>query len=153
MRSEVGEVVCEVYAAGAKLVALDGGIGVDGEIPGELKGRVRAHRGELLEAVAGDPLEGPGWDARTALCRRALEWLDGEVEKLGPGGAIRLNAATEALCRQDVSDRLNEAWCAGSFDGFRAALRDYARVGLRAARVEEARSKTGSTAAVTPTGG
>lgn len=135
--SEVGEVICEVYAAGAKLVVLDGGIGIDGELPGELKSRVIAHRGELLEAVAGDPLEGPGWEVRAALYRRALQWLGGEIAKLGPGGTFRENAATKALCRQDVTDRLNGAWCDGSFDEFRAALREYARAGLRAAKSEE----------------
>ncbi len=137
MKSEVGEVVCEVYTAGAKLVALDNGIGVDGEIPGELKGRVRAHRGELLEALVGDPLVGPGWEARAALYHRALEWLGGEIEKLAPGGTFRENAAAKALCRQDVADRLNGAWCDGNFDRFRAALRGYARAGLRAAKYEE----------------
>jgi hypothetical protein len=132
--NEVADVVCEVYAAGAKLVFLDGGIGVEGEIPGELKGKARVHRVELLEAVGGDPLQGPGWEVRTALYRQALRWLDGEIGQMGLEGARRERAATDALCRQDVADRLNRVWCDGTFDEFRGALREYVRAGLAAAR-------------------
>ena len=112
----VGAVVSEVYAAGANLKVLDGGLAVGGEIPNELKQRVRAHRNELLEALVGDPLEGFGWEARTALYRQALRWLDGEVEKVGPKGAPGARAAIDALCRQDVADPLNAAWCDGNFE-------------------------------------
>jgi hypothetical protein len=35
--NEVGAVVSEVYAAGASLVVLDGGLAIDGEIPDALK--------------------------------------------------------------------------------------------------------------------
>jgi hypothetical protein len=95
---------------------------------------VRAHKGELLEALVGDPLEGSGWEARTALYRRALRWLDGEVEKMGPEDPARVRAAVDALCRQDVAEPLNAAWCGGDFGEFRAALREHVKVGLRAAR-------------------
>ncbi len=130
----IGAVVCEVYAAGASLVVLDGGLAVDGEIPNELTERVRAHRDELLEALVGDPLEGFGWEARTALYRQALRWLDGEVEKMAPKDPTRARAAIDALCRQDVADPLNAAWCGGDFEEFRAALRMYVRAGLHAAK-------------------
>ena len=134
MTNEVGEIVCEVYAAGAKLVVLDGGIGVEGEIPGELKGKVRVHREELLEAVDGDPLQGPGWEARTALYRRALRWLDGQIVQMESTGTLEKRAAADALCRHNAADRLNRAWCDGTFDEFRAALREHVRAGLKAAR-------------------
>jgi hypothetical protein len=132
--NEIGAVVCEVYAAGASLVVLDGGLAVDGEIPNELTERVRAHRDELLEVLVGDPLEGFGWEARTALYRQALRWLDGEVEKIGPESTLRARAAIDALCRQDVADPLNAAWLGEDFREFRAALREYVRAGLHAAR-------------------
>src|SRR5215218_2508143 len=126
--NEVGTVVSEVYAAGANLIVLDGGLAVDGEIPNELTERVRAHKDELLEALVGDPLEGFGWEARTALYRQALRWLDGEVEKMGPEAPAMVQAITDALCRQAVADPLNAAWCGGDFGEFRAALREYIRV-------------------------
>src|ERR671911_59917 len=102
--NEVGAVVCEVYDAGASLMVLDGGLAVDGEIPGELKERVRTHRDNLLEALAGDSLEGLGWQVRTALYRQALRWLDGEIEKLELKGTSRERAAIDVLCRQDVAE-------------------------------------------------
>ncbi len=136
MVSEVGEVICNVYAVGAQLVILDGGLGIGGEIPDELRGKVRALRPELLEALDGDPLHGPGWEARTALHRQALQWLSEEIEERKPGGALRATAARKVLCREDVTNRLDTAWCDGGFDEFRAALREYAKAGLRAARGE-----------------
>jgi len=147
--NEVGTVVSEVYAAGASLVVLDGGLAVDGEIPNELTERVRAHKDELLEALVGDPLEGFGWEARTALYRQALRWLDGEVEKIGPEGTLRARAAVDALCQRQVADRLNRAWCGGDFEEFRAALRTYVKAGLHAARDKDRGYKVERPAAVT----
>ena len=135
--NEVGAVFSEVYAAGARLVVMDGGLAVDGEIPDELRERVRAHEDGLLEALVGDPLEGFGWEARTALYRQALRWLDGEVEKMGSKNPTRARAVVDALCRQDGADPLNAAWCGGDFGGFRAALRVYVKVGLHAARSKD----------------
>jgi len=132
--NEIGAVVCEVYAVGARLVVLDGGLAVDGGIPEELKEKVRAHRQVLLDAIVGDPLEKVGWEARTALFRQALRWLDREIEKMGFEGARQERTAIEVLCRQDVADSLNTAWCDGSFDEFRTALRNYVRAGLHAAK-------------------
>ena len=131
---EVGELVSKIYASGARLVVLDGGLALDGEISDALKEKVRAHRGELLDALVGDPLEGPGWEARRALYRQALRWLDAEVEKMGPKVPTRARAAIDALCRQDVADPLNAVWCGGDFGEFRAALRLYVRAGLDAAK-------------------
>jgi hypothetical protein len=135
--NEIGAVVCEVYAVGASLVVLDGGLAVDGEIPNEITERIRAHRDELLEAIVGDPLEGPGWEARTALYRQALRWLDGEVEKMGPKDSPMERTVISALCQQDVADPLNAAWCDGDFEEFRAALREYVRAGLHAAKSKD----------------
>jgi hypothetical protein len=140
--NEVEAVVCEVYAVGANLVVLDGGLAVDGEIPDKLKEKVRAHRDKLLEALMGDPLEGFGWEARTALYRQALRWLDEEVEKMGPKGAPRARAAIDALCQQDVADPLNVAWCGGDFEQFRAALRMYVKAGLHGAKSKDPRGNT-----------
>src|SRR5918998_6177041 len=109
--NEVGAVVCEVYAVGASLVVLDGGLAIDGEIPDALKKKIRAHREELLDALVGDPLEGLGWEARTALFRQALRWLDEEIEKMGSKGTPSEQAAIDTLCHQDVAEPLNAAWC------------------------------------------
>jgi hypothetical protein len=140
--NEIGAVVCEVYAVGASLVVLDGGLAMDGEIPEELKEKVRAHRDEILEALVGDPLEGPGWEARTTLYRSALQWLDKEIEKMGLNGTSRTRAAIDALCQQDVADPLNAAWLGEDFGEFRAALREYVRVGLHAAKSKDQGGKT-----------
>jgi hypothetical protein len=139
---EVAELVSEIYASGARLVVLGGGLALEGEISDALKEMVSAHKEELLEALVGDPLEGLGWEARTALHRRALRWLDGEVEKLGPKYPTRARAAVDAMCRQDVADPLEAALCGGDFGEFRAALRKYAKVGLRAARGKDRVGKT-----------
>ncbi len=132
--SAVSEVVCEVYAAGARLVLLDGGIGVEGEVPNELKEKIRGRGAELLLALDGDPLQGPGWEARTALYRRALRWLDRQIVQMESAGTHKERAATDALCRHDAADRLNRTWCDGTLDEFRAALREYMRAGLKAAK-------------------
>ncbi len=100
MTNEVGEIVCEVYAAGARLVVLDGGIGLEGEVPNELKEKIRGRGADLLLVLDGDPLQDPGWEARTALYRRALRWLDGQIGQMGSEGTPHEHAATDALCRQ-----------------------------------------------------
>jgi hypothetical protein len=146
---EVGELVSKIYASGARLVVLDGGLALDGEIPDALKEKVRAHREELLDALVGDPLEGPGWEARTALYSQALRWLDRMVQKMGPRGTARAQAAIDALCQQDVTDPLNAAWCGGDFEEFRAELREYVRVGLHAAKSKDRRCNSNEPAAVT----
>jgi len=139
--NEIGAVVCEVYAVGARLVVLDGSLAVDGEIPEELMEKVRAHRQVLLDAIVGDSLEKAGWEARTALYRQALRWLDGEIEQMGLKDTSQERTVIEVLCRQEVADSLNTAWCDGSFDEFRAALRNYVRAGLHAAKCKNQADK------------
>jgi len=146
---EVGELVSKIYASGARLMVLDGRLAVDGEIPDALKERIHDHREEVLAALVGDPLEGPGWEARTTLYRSALQWLDEEIEKMGLEGTSGARAAIDALCIQDVADSLNAAWCGGDFEGFRAALREYVRVGLHAAKSKDRRCNTKRPAAMT----
>ncbi len=149
---QAGELVSKVYASGARLIVLDGGLAVDGEIPAKLKEHVRAHREELLEALVGDPLEGPGWEARTTLYRNALRWLDEEIEKVEFEGALGERAAIDTLCCQEVAGPLNAAWCGGDFEEFRAALRKYVRAGLHAAKSEDQGGKNKRPAAVTAAG-
>jgi hypothetical protein len=146
---EVGELVSKIYVSGARLVVLDGKLAVHGEIPDALKEKIHAHREELLEALVGDPLEGPGWQARTTLYRIALRWLDKEIEKMGLEGTSTTQAAIDALCQQDVADPLNAAWCGGDFEEFRAALREYVRAGLHAAKSKNQVGNTKRPAAVT----
>ncbi len=153
MTNEVGELVSKVYEAGARLVVLDGGLAVDGEIPDELKEKVRAHRKQLLEALVGDPLEGPGWEARTTVYRSALQWLDEEIERMGLGSTPRARVAIDALCHKDVTDPLNAAWCGGDFEEFRAALREYVRIGLQAAKGKDQVGKTKRPAAAVTAAG
>jgi hypothetical protein len=146
---EVGELVSKIYASGARLVVLDGGLALDGEIPDALKEKVRAHREELLDALVGDPLEGPGWEARTALYSQALRWLDRKVQKMAPKGTPSEQAAIATLCHQDVVEPLNAAWCGGDFEEFRAALREYVRAGLHAAKSKDQGGNPKRPAAVT----
>ena len=61
---------------------------------------------------------------------------------MGPKDTPRARAAIDTLCRQDVADPLNAAWCGGDFGEFRAALREYVRVGLHAARSKDRGGKT-----------
>jgi hypothetical protein len=118
-------------------VVLDGRLAVDGELPDALMEKVRAHREELLDALVGDPLEGPGWEARATLYHQALRWLDREVQKRGPKGTAGARTVISALCQQDVTDPLNAAWCGRDFEEFRAELREYVRVGLHNAKCED----------------
>lgn len=140
--SKVGPLVASVYAAGGRLAVLEYAgknyvIAEDGEIPDGLHEAIQAVQEELLEALTGDPLQGPGWEARTALYRQALKYLDKVVEDRG----LDQDAAVEALCRRRVDTRLGEAWRGGDFEKFREALKEYIQTGLDAARGKKTGTK------------
>lgn len=128
----IKNLVAEIYANGAELVVSPDGksVGLKGNPPQRIHNEVFFHKDDLLAMLAGDPLQGPGWEGRTALYRQALAYLDKVVERKG----LDHDAAIEALCRIHVNDRLNEAWCDGSFEEFRGALKEYVQAGLDAAR-------------------
>jgi hypothetical protein len=136
--SSFKQVVCGVYAAGARLfVDTYGGLLIDGEIPPDLKKQVRAHKADLLKMLTGDPLQGPGWEGRTALYKQALKYLDRIVERKG----LDQDAAVEVLCRIYVAEKLNEGWNSPNFEDFRTALKEYIQVGLDAARGKKPKMK------------
>ena len=123
------EVVAGIYAAGASLsVTENGKLKVEGAglLTPEFVDAITAHKDQLLQMLTGDPLSGPGWEGRTALYRQALRWLDERTPEEAKENV------TAALCRQEVVDRFNEVWCDGSFEEFRAALKEHIRAGLRA---------------------
>ena len=124
----LGALVADLYSAGVQLVVSEDGkrVGVVGEVGLGMKETLKVNKEKLLQMLTGDPLSGAGWEGRTALYRQALRWLD---ERTAEEAKER---ATAALCRQDVLDSLNKAWCDGSFEEFRAALRAYIGAGLHA---------------------
>lgn len=128
--SKIGNLITEIYANGAELLVEGSRIGIKGNPPQFIYNEVEECKKELLEALTGDPLQGPGWEARTALYREALRYLDDLIER----DELDEEATTRALCRPETADRLNEAWLSGDFEEYRAALKNYVRVGLRAAR-------------------
>jgi hypothetical protein len=126
--NDLGALVPSLYSAGLQLVVSEDGkrVGVVGDVGARMEEALKANKEKLLEMLTGDPLHGPGWDGRSALYMQALRWLD---EKTPEEATERVTAA---LCRQDVFDSLNTAWCDGSFEEFRTALREYIGAGLRA---------------------
>jgi hypothetical protein len=101
-------------------------VGAVGDVDPDMEEVLKANKEKLLEMLTGDPLSGAGWEGRTALYRQALRWLDERT----PDEAKE--QVTAALCRQEEVDRFNEVWCEGSFEGFRAALKEHIGAGFRA---------------------
>jgi hypothetical protein len=87
---------------------------------------LKANKEKLLEMLTGDPLYGAGWEGRTALYKQALLWLDERTPKEAK------EAVTQELCCPELVNQLNDVWCEGTFEEFRAALRMYVGAGLRA---------------------
>jgi hypothetical protein len=125
---DLGTLVADLYSAGVQpAVSADGKrVGTVGNVRLGMEESLKANKEKLLEMLTGDPLSGAGWEGRTALYRQALRWLD---ERIPEEAKVRVTAA---LCRQDMLESLNKAWCDGSFEEFRVALRAYIGAGLRA---------------------
>jgi hypothetical protein len=124
---DLGVLVADLYSVGVQLALSEDGkrVGVVGDVGPGMEEVLKANKEKLLEMLTGDPLCGAGWEGRSALYKQALVWLDEKT----PEGATQ--SVTAALCRHDVLDSLNKAWCDGSFEEFRAALREYIGAGLR----------------------
>jgi CDGSH-type Zn-finger protein len=124
----LGALVASLYSAGVQLVLSDDGkrVGVVGDVGPGMEEALKANKEGLLGMLTGDPLSGAGWEGRSALYKQALLWLD---ERTPEEAKERVTAA---LCRQDALVSFNKAWCDGSFEEFRVALRAYIGAGLRA---------------------
>jgi hypothetical protein len=126
--TDLGALVARLYSAGVHLVVSEDGkrVGAVGDVGPGMEEILKANKAKLLEMLTGDPLSGVGWEGRTALYRQALRWLDERTPEEAKANV------TDALCRQEVVDLFNEVWCDGSFEEFRAALREHIGAGLRA---------------------
>jgi hypothetical protein len=124
----LGALVVGLYSAGVQLALSEDGnrVGVVGDVGARMEEALKANKEKLLEMLTGDPLCGAGWEGRTALYKQALLWLDERTPKEAN------EAVTQALCRLQVVNHLNEVWCEGNFEEFRTALREYIGAGLRA---------------------
>ena len=126
--NDLGALVASLYSAGLQLVVSEDGkrVGVVGDVGPRMEEALKANKEKLLEMLTGDPLCGAGWEGRTALYKQALLWLDERTPKEAN------EAVTQALCRLEVVNHLNEVWCERNFEEFRSALREYLGAGLRA---------------------
>jgi hypothetical protein len=120
----LANLVTEIYANGAELLVSRGRLGIRGNPPQFIYNEIEENKDLLLQALTGDPLSGPGWEVRTVLYRQALRWLDERTPE------DLKEKVTRALCKENVVEKLNEAWLSGNFEEFRAALKGYIGTGL-----------------------
>ena len=123
---DLGALVAGLYSTGVQLVLSEDEkrVGTVGDVGPGMEEALKTNKVTLLQMLTGDPLSGAGWMGRTALYKQALRWLDERT----PEEAKEMVTAT--LCRQEVLENLNKAWCDGSFEEFRVALRTYIGTGL-----------------------
>ena|SRR5215204_833495 len=124
---DLGALVANLYSTGIRLVVSEVGkrVGVVGDVGPGMEEILKANKAKLLEMLTGDPLSGAGLEGRTALYKQALYWLAERIPEEAKDNV------TDVLCRNDVLASLNRAWCDGSFEEFRVALRTYIGAGLR----------------------
>jgi hypothetical protein len=127
---DLGALIANLYSAGIQLALSEDSkrVGAVGNVEPGIEAVLKANKEKLLEMLTGDPLSGAGWEGRTALWRQAMRWLDERTPEEAK------EAVSEALCDPEAVDRLNEVWCDGSFEEFRAALKEYIGVGLKVMR-------------------
>src|SRR5215204_2055429 len=113
---KLANLVTEIYANGAELLVEGSRLGIKGNPPQRIYNEVEEHKKELLEALRGDPLSGPGREIREALFREALRWIDRQAP-------AEVRKVTKALCHPSTVEHLNNVWIDGTFDEFRAALK------------------------------
>ena len=125
---DLGALVASLYSAGVRLVVSEDEkrVGAVGDVGPGMEEALKTNKEKLLEMLIGAPFSGAGWMGRTALYKQALRWLD---ERTPEEAKERVTAT---LCKQDVLENLNKAWCDGGFEEFREALRAYIGAGLRA---------------------
>ena len=127
---DLGALIANLYSAGIQLALSEDSkhVGAVGNVESGMEAVLKANKEKLLEMLTGDPLSGAGWEGRTALWRQAMRWLDERTPEEAK------EAVSEALCDPEAVDRLNEVWCDGSFEEFRAALKEYIGAGLKVMR-------------------
>lgn len=128
VRVKLANLITEIYANGAELLVEGSMLGIKGNPPQRIYNEVEEHKRELLEALTGDPLSGEGWQIRLALAKQADTWL---FEMIPEEAEERV---TRALERNSTIDPFSEVWANGTFEEFRAALKEYIRTGLMAAK-------------------
>lgn len=108
MVMNVNELMQEVADCGARLVVQNNRLGIQGELPEDLKAKIREHRGELVRELT--------WDQERAytMLREALEYLD----------RIFVSGADVPRERNDrLHEAVNEAFAGEDMWAFRVARR------------------------------
>lgn len=125
---------CELHVSKAGAVLVRSTSDPEGAVSFALTQQVSRQQ-QPLWSMLEDPDSKEAYEGRSALFHQALGFMDRRIRKKHGERGVEL--ATKALCTQRANDELNRAWNEGSFEEFRAALREYVQVGLRAARGEK----------------